>query len=84
MINGTEEVWLVLQPIIEVIRSTLLQIQSFEVRFYPRGGNKTADRIGKESFTFVSSVPRLYSIVPLWLKYQVGSDNTVYRNYVGG
>ncbi|XP_013601216.1 uncharacterized protein LOC106412803 [Brassica napus] len=83
MINGSEEVWPVLQPTIEVIRSTLSHIQKFDVRFSLRGENKAADRIAKESFTFVSSIPKLYSIVPVWLKYQVRSDNTMYQKNVG-
>lgn len=83
MINGTEETWPILRPLIEAIRVSLAQIQSFEVRFSSRGSNKAADRIAKESFTFVSSVPRLYSIVPVWLKYQVRSDKTVYQNNIG-
>ncbi|KAL0846170.1 hypothetical protein Bca101_019416 [Brassica carinata] len=83
MINGTEATWPNLLPTIEVIRFYLLQIGRFEVRYYPRGGNKAADRIAKESITFVSSTPKLYSVVPLWLKYQVGSDNFVYHNFVG-
>ena len=78
MINGTEEVWPILHPTIELIRHHLLQIGSFEVRFYPRGGNKAADIIAKESITFVSSIPMLYSVVPMWLKYQVWSDKSVY------
>ena len=53
------------------------------MRYYPRGGNKAADRVAKESITFVSSIPKLYSIVPVWLKYQVGSDKTVYQNNIG-
>lgn len=53
MINGSEAVWPVLKPIIEVIRFSLSQIQSCKVQYYPRGGNKAADRIAKESFTFV-------------------------------
>ena len=83
MINGVEEVWPSLQPTVEVIRYYLLQIGSYVVRYYPRGGNKAADRVAKESITFVSSIPKLYSIVPVWLKYQVGSDKTVYQNNIG-
>lgn len=53
MINGSEEVQPVLQPIIDVTRLTLLQIQSYVVRVYLRSGNKISDRISKESFTSV-------------------------------
>ena len=83
MINGNEEVWPVLQPTVEMIRHALLRIQSYEVRFYPRGGNKAADRIAKETITFVSNVLQLYSVVPLWLNYHVRSDKTVYTSNIG-
>ena len=83
MINGNEEVWPVLQPTVEMIRHALLRIQSYEVRFYPRGGNKAADRIAKETITFVFNVPQLYSVVPLWLNYHVRSDKTVYTSNIG-
>ena len=55
MINGTEDVWPILQPIVEVIYHYLLQIRSFEVRFYPKGGNKAANIIVNESIIFVST-----------------------------
>lgn len=80
MINGTDEAWPILRPTIEVIRSYLARIQSFEVRFSSRGRNKAADRIVKESITFLSSIPKLYSIVPVWLKFQVSSDIAAYQN----
>lgn len=83
MINGTDDPWAILLPIIEVIRQLLMQVGSFEVRYHARGGNKAADRIAKESITFVSSIPKLYSIVPLWLKYQVGSDQNSVSNILG-
>ena len=53
------------------------------MQYYPKGGNKAADKIAKESFTFVSSVSKLYYVVPLWLRFKVWNDNNVYQNYVG-
>ncbi|XP_056860274.1 uncharacterized protein LOC130508675 [Raphanus sativus] len=74
MINGTEKLLPILLLTIEVIRQCLLQIGSFVLRYHARGGNKAADKIAKESITFVSSILKLYSIVPIWLKYQVESE----------
>ena len=51
--------------------------------FDPRGGNKAADRIVNETYTFVSIVPKLYSVVPKWLNFQVMSDKTGYETYGG-
>lgn len=76
MLNEEEEVWPMLLPVIEAICQALKQISSVEVRFYPRGGNKAANRIAKETFTFVSNVSKLYSVVPEWLKFQVESDKS--------
>lgn len=83
MISGQEEVWPILQPIVEETRRLLSQVQFFQVCFYPRGGNKVADRIAKETYTFVSIVPKLYSVVSIWLKFQVMSDKTMYENSGG-
>ena len=67
MLNGEEEVWPVLEPIMQDISTSLSRNEGFEVRYYPRSGNKSTDRIAKETFTFTSLVPKLYSMVPLWL-----------------
>ncbi|XP_013589105.1 PREDICTED: putative tRNA (cytidine(32)/guanosine(34)-2'-O)-methyltransferase [Brassica oleracea var. oleracea] len=78
MVNGTEEVWPKLLPVMDKIPQALLQIPHAEVRFFPRGGNKVAYRIAKETITFVPNVPKLYSVVPKWLKFQVESDRMLY------
>lgn len=64
-------------------RQALSQIPNAVVRFYPRGGNKAADRIAKETITFVSNVPKLYFVVPKRLKFQVESNNLLYGEQVG-
>lgn len=48
MINETEEVWPMLYPLIEVIRRSFSHIQDYEEKYYPRGRNKTADKIANE------------------------------------
>lgn len=83
MVNGTEEVWPKLLPVMDKIPQALLQIPHAEVRFFPRGGNKVAYRIAKETITFVPNVPKLYSVVPKWLKFQVESDRMLYGEQVG-
>ena len=65
-----------------MIRHSLSQIASYEVRYYPTGGNKAADIIAKETFTFVSNVLKLYSVVQLWLKYQVESGKIMVENHI--
>lgn len=83
MMNRTDEVWPVLKPAIEATRQALSLIPQVEVRFNTRGGNKAADRIANETYTYVSNVPKLYSNVPLWLKFQVESDMRMYGEQVG-
>ena len=43
MLNGEEEVWPKIKPIIQEISASLLQIGEVEVVYYPRSGNKVAD-----------------------------------------
>ncbi|XP_018510873.1 uncharacterized protein LOC103846078 [Brassica rapa] len=66
MLNGEETVWLILQPTLQVISHLLSKIPEVAVQFSPRGGNKAADRIAKETFTYTSNVPKLYSVEPSW------------------
>ncbi|XP_056842950.1 uncharacterized protein LOC130495557 [Raphanus sativus] len=67
MIRGEEEVWPRMRPIIQDIQSVLSRQSEYVVEYYPRSGNKVADRIAKETAAFTSIVPKLYSIVPVWL-----------------
>ncbi|KAF3608133.1 hypothetical protein DY000_02046221 [Brassica cretica] len=77
MLNGKEEVWPRLKPIIQEIRTSLLCLSEAEVVYYPRNprsGNKVADRIAKETTTFTSIVPKLYFIPPVWLCPSLQAD----------
>ena len=67
MINGIEAPWPKLRPIIQDISNLLATKKAYRVEFFPRSGNKVADRIANESLTFMSHIPKLYSIVPVWL-----------------
>lgn len=44
------------------------------MKYYPRKVNKIADKIANDTFTFMSNVSKLYSIVPKWLENHVGVD----------
>ncbi|XP_013669709.1 uncharacterized protein LOC106374167 [Brassica napus] len=67
MIYEEEEIWPRMRPIIQDIKASLTSQREYEVVYYPRSGNKVADRIAKETATFTSIVPKLYSIMPVWL-----------------
>lgn len=74
MICGEEETWPRMKPIIQDIRTILSSKGGYEVGYYPRSGNKAANRIAKETATFTSIVPKLYSIVPGWLSLCIEAD----------
>ena len=80
MLNGEEEVWPVLEPILQGITSCLAVNAGYKVVYYPRSGNKSADRIAKETSTFTSLVPKLYSMVPMWLNSCFEADKPFVRN----
>ena len=44
------------------------RIEDLKWCIYFRSGNKVADRIEKETSTFASFVPKLYYVLPVWLK----------------
>ncbi|KAF3520339.1 hypothetical protein DY000_02063148, partial [Brassica cretica] len=78
MLNGEETVWPILQPTMQVISHLLSQTPEVAVQFSPRGGNKAADRIAKETFTYMSNIPKLYSVEPSWLKFKVSNGISMY------
>lgn len=78
MLNGEEMIWPIVQPTIQAISHLLSQISEVTVQFRPRGSNKAADRIAKETFTFMSNVPKLYSVEPRWLSFHVRNDISLY------
>ena len=83
MINETEEVWPMLYPVIQVIRRSFSHIPDYEEKHYLREKNKTANKIAKKTIIFVFNVPKSYSVVPKWLKFQVEYDKMLYGEQVG-
>lgn len=74
MIREEEEVWPLLSPILQSITHMLKSNPEFRVEYGPREGNKVADRIAKESSSSMNHVPKLYSVIPMWLKDVVEAD----------
>ncbi|XP_056859988.1 uncharacterized protein LOC130508476 [Raphanus sativus] len=74
LIYGEEEMWLSIKPIMQEISFLLTENSGYGVEFYPRSGNKVADRIARETTTLASFVPKLYSVVPVWLSSFVEVD----------
>ncbi|CAL9232334.1 unnamed protein product [Arabidopsis halleri] len=64
-----------LRPIIQDIKHLLQRFEDSQVTFTYREGNGAADRVAKESLSFENHVPKLYSIVPIWVKPFVELDN---------
>ena len=56
------------------ISTSMRANEGFKVQYHQRSGNKSADRIAKETSTFTSLVPKLYSIVPMWLNSCIKAD----------
>ncbi|XP_018462688.1 uncharacterized protein LOC108833789 [Raphanus sativus] len=79
MLKGEEKWWTVLEPILQDIVISLSVIAGWKVQFVPRDGNKSADRIAKETSTFMSFVPKLYSMMPLWLSSCLQADKPFVR-----
>lgn len=63
-----------IDPTTQDIRKLLLCFNGVKCVFAKREGNEVADRIAKESLSFTSYDPKLYSIVPEWLKLPVEAD----------
>jgi len=77
MLSGEEATWPRVRPFIQEIGASVARMNEAEVVYYPRSGNKVADRIAKETATFTSFVPKLYSIVPSWLFACMEVDKSV-------
>ena len=77
MLSGEEATWPRVRPFIQEIGASVAGMNEAEVVYYPRSGNKVADRIAKETATFTSFVPKLYSIVPSWLFAYMEVDKSV-------
>lgn len=84
MIAGTEAIWPKLRPIIQELSHYLSTNAGYGIVYHPREGNKTAYRIAKETFSLQNHVPKLYSIVPDWLKSEFEADlHVVVSNFDG-
>ncbi|CAA0374546.1 unnamed protein product [Arabidopsis thaliana] len=65
---NSDDFWPTLQPALEDIQQLLHHFEEVKFEFTPRGGNKVADRIARESISFSNYDPKLFSIVPQWLR----------------
>ncbi|KAL0695854.1 hypothetical protein Bca4012_063034 [Brassica carinata] len=74
LLTGEEELWPKMKPIIQEIKVLLSGGAEMGVVFHPRSGNKVADRIARETSSFTSFVPKLYSMVPSWLSFLIEAD----------
>ena len=64
----------ILDPILQDIKLLLQHFEETKFVFMHRGGNGVADRIAKESLSLENYDPKLYSIVPNWVKSFVELD----------
>lgn len=67
MINN-EEQRPSLAPILQGIKLLLSRIQELKLVLSPREGNEVADRIARESLSLLNDDPRLYHVMPNWIK----------------
>ena len=56
----------------------------YKLEYYPRESNKAADRIANETFSLQNHVPKLYSIVPVWLKSVFETDLSIVVSNIMG
>lgn len=63
-----------IDPILLDIQQHLHNFDEVKFEFSKRESNKVVDRIAQESLSFKNYVPKLYSIVPIWLKAMVETD----------
>lgn len=64
----------ILAPLLQDIEQLLQHFTEVKVEYVCRKANGVADRIAKESISFLNHVPKLYSIVPSWAKHYVDLD----------
>ncbi|CAL9229643.1 unnamed protein product [Arabidopsis halleri] len=72
-----EEIRPKIDPIRQDIKQLLQHFEEVKFVYSQRGGNEVADRIAKESLSFMNYDPKLYSIVPSWLKSHVERDRCI-------
>lgn len=74
MIRGEEVIWPKLLLIIQDITQTLKKGTYFVMIYHSSEGNKAANTIANEAFSFMNYVLKIYFIVPGWLKSTVETE----------
>lgn len=69
-----ENLWPMANGTIQDIRDLLSRFGPFSVSFSPRETNGVADRIAKETISFLNYVPKLYTVLPRWICPSVEDD----------
>ncbi|CAD5323156.1 unnamed protein product [Arabidopsis thaliana] len=64
-------------PIIQDIQQLLQRFEEVKLSFTFREGNGVTDRIAKESLSFQNYDPKLYSVLPDWVKSYVEAENCI-------
>ncbi|XP_010480439.1 PREDICTED: uncharacterized protein LOC104759181 [Camelina sativa] len=71
---NSEEIWPAYAPLLYDIKGLLSSLQEFKIVYASRVCNCVADRVARESLSFGSYDPKLYSTMPLWVKQFVMVD----------
>uniref|UniRef100_A0A1J3D6G7 Reverse transcriptase domain-containing protein n=1 Tax=Noccaea caerulescens TaxID=107243 RepID=A0A1J3D6G7_NOCCA len=69
-----EEGWPIFKALARDISTMLASLERKKIIFQAREGNGVADRIAKETYSFVNYVPKVYSIMPRWIIPYVSED----------
>lgn len=70
-----EEIKPPIEHIVHDIQQLLQQFEEVKLVFSAREGNRVADRLAQVALSFQNHDPRLYSIVPMWLKPIVDAEH---------
>lgn len=74
---NSDENWPSLNPTLQDIRGMLYHFEEVKIKFIPRGANTVADRITREAISFSNYDPKLYSMVPNWVKNYVDVERVM-------
>lgn len=69
-----EDRWPSLSTYLQDIKSLKSKMEGKKLAFQYREANRVADRIAKEIISFENNAPRLYTIMPNWVKTYVEND----------
>ncbi|CAA7029126.1 unnamed protein product [Microthlaspi erraticum] len=69
-----EDDWPKYRAVAQDLRKTLKNLCNYKIVFHSRAVNMVADRIARETNTYVDYVPKVYSISPNWIKSYVAKD----------